>query len=130
MSCLCGSDMSFYHCCHPIIEGRVKALSPEALMRSRYTAYAKVNIKYILKSMRGSPKERFNVKEAKLWAKKIKWQGLKVIRSIAQKDTGYVEFEAVYIENKEKHTLHEISEFKMDNGQWYYVGEVSKWPDV
>ena len=42
--CPCGSGKEYGECCEPIIKGTALAQSPEALMRSRYTAYAKHEI--------------------------------------------------------------------------------------
>ena len=36
--CPCGANSTFEDCCQPIIEQREVASTPEALMRSRYSA--------------------------------------------------------------------------------------------
>ena len=50
-SCPCGSERAYAECCGPIISGSKKAPTPEALMRSRYTAYVKGEIDFLLGSL-------------------------------------------------------------------------------
>jgi SEC-C motif domain protein len=42
MNCPCGSLKNYTDCCEPFITGKSVAPTPEALMRSRYSAYVKV----------------------------------------------------------------------------------------
>ena len=46
MTCPCGKGESLETCCGPFISGAALPDSAEALMRSRYTAYATGNIDY------------------------------------------------------------------------------------
>ena len=48
--CPCGSGKKYGECCEPIIKGKSKALTAEALMRARYTSYVKQEIDFILTS--------------------------------------------------------------------------------
>ena len=45
--CPCGSSKSYSQCCEPFLTGKVNPATAEALMRSRYTAFAKGEIGYI-----------------------------------------------------------------------------------
>lgn len=122
--CPCGSDQAYSKCCKPTITGKMRPLSAEALMRSRYTAYTQANIAYIRKTMKGQALLGFNPISAKNWAQNVTWLGLKVIRTEQGKpmDTyGLVEFKATYIENGQQQTIHEISEFKKTKGCWFYL---------
>ena len=49
--CPCGSQNNYAECCEPLITGQKAADTPEALMRSRYTAFAEKNIDYLFSSM-------------------------------------------------------------------------------
>ncbi|MEE0875740.1 MAG: YchJ family metal-binding protein, partial [Fibrobacteraceae bacterium] len=49
--CPCGSGKSYAECCEGIIKGARLAASPEELMRSRYTAYAKHEIRWLKDSL-------------------------------------------------------------------------------
>ena len=48
--CSCGSGRDYVTCCQPYVEGRAHPETPEALMRSRYTAYTMADIDYIEKT--------------------------------------------------------------------------------
>ena len=45
--CPCGSGLELSACCGPYIEGKAKAPTAEALMRSRYTAHAICEYQYL-----------------------------------------------------------------------------------
>jgi len=45
--CLCGSGIEYQQCCGPFHSGEKIPVTVEALMRSRYTAYAMHNAAYL-----------------------------------------------------------------------------------
>lgn len=51
--CPCGSKISYSSCCGLYHSAKAIAPTPEALMRSRYTAYTQANFDYIKATMRG-----------------------------------------------------------------------------
>jgi SEC-C motif domain protein len=121
MLCPCGSQLHFEQCCDVYLQGE-KAPSPETLMRSRYTAYAKGNIAYIKRTMRGKPLIGFDEQEAYAWAKQVLWVNLTIVNSRQISDErGYVEFIARFIERGTLNFIEEISEFHRQNGEWFYV---------
>lgn len=127
--CPCGSQKSYQSCCGNYIDGSEAAPTPEALMRSRYTAYSIANIGYIKKTMADAAVANFNAKEAKKWAKSVRWVKLQVIHSHMDENNparGTVEFKAYYRKHAQEHCLHENSEFILRDGQWFYVGEAGK----
>ncbi|MDA1353809.1 MAG: YchJ family metal-binding protein [bacterium] len=116
------SELSYDTCCGPYHEGSNKPDSPEALMRSRYSAYTMAMVDYIENTMSGPALSHFNTVEAKTWASSVTWLGLRILRAPkAKQNSGTVEFTAYYSQNKIPHTLHEISEFRKENGEWKYV---------
>ncbi len=120
--CPCGSEKTFTTCCDLYISGKHVANTPEALMRSRYSAYTKANIPYIQKTMRGPASQDYNPDEAFAWAKQSEWLGLKVIKSHQQNSNkGYVEFIAQFKINQQTQQIHEYSEFECIDGIWYYI---------
>ena len=121
MICPCSSGKTIDECCGPFLVGVQSPETPEQLMRSRYTAYSMHQIDYIEKTMREPAAVDFKKEEALNWSKRVKWQGLEVIDAVTQKDKGFVEFKAHYIESGKSHTLHEISEFHFIDKQWYYI---------
>lgn len=125
--CPCGSDKTYELCCDPFIAGKKKPLWPEELMRSRYTAYALGKLNYIMKTMKAPAAEGFDEKQARSEALVIKWLKLEVLASQTQGFTGTVEFKAYYLYKNQKHMMHEVSEFRLENEQWYYVDGKMKW---
>lgn len=122
--CPCGSQVNYDQCCGSYISGRKFPETPEALMRSRYTAYTQSNIPYIEATMRGKASENFNTPTIEKRSQYVKWKHLKVKNAFNNEDHGYVEFVAHGIFQGMAHKLHEISEFKKIDGKWYYVDAV------
>lgn len=123
--CPCGSQLNYSFCCELYIENKHIPPSPEALMRSRYTAYTLSNISYIKKTMKGKPLINFNDAEALEWAKNTSWIDLNII-STKQGDLSkiFVEFVARFIQVDILRSLHEISEFRFYDGMWFYTDGV------
>lgn len=122
--CPCGSNKQYIECCEVYHTNQEIALTPEALMRSRYSAYAMAKVAYIKKTMRGKPLLGFNESEAEHWTKSIQWLKLEVVKSYldsADSQIGFVEFIAKYLQKDVVHALHELSEFHLSDGHWYYV---------
>lgn len=122
--CFCGSDKIYKDCCGVFISGQQHAPTPETLMRSRYTAYVRGNINYIAETMKGPATVGFDIERAKRRANVTKWLGLKIINApqVAQDSkVGYVEFEAYFQGQGRKQHQHEMSEFHLIDGRWYYV---------
>lgn len=121
--CPCGSTKNYTDCCEPLIKGEREAQTAEELMRSRYAAYVKTEITYILETI--LPENRKNIDEQGIrkWSEKTDWKGLEIIKTFdggAEDTTGTVEF-IVHFKDKElacKH--HEISKFKKHQNKWYY----------
>jgi SEC-C motif-containing protein len=122
--CPCGSNLDYITCCEQYLNNTAIPKTPEALMRSRYTAYTKAHIDYIKKTMDGKPLSGFNETEAAIWAKSVTWIGLKVIKSYLKSQdshTGYVEFIASFSEHGHLKTLYETSQFELRDERWLYV---------
>lgn len=122
--CLCCSNRTYQKCCGLFINEGILPPTPEALMRSRYTAYASGKIEYIKDTMRGNASVGFDPEDALQWAQSVEWLGLEVVQTQFPDNTderGFVEFVAKYSWNNKEHKLHELSEFKKIAGQWYYV---------
>lgn len=123
VNCPCDSQKNYLVCCEPYITGKQSPETPEALMRSRYTAYTMADINYIKESMRAKALIGFNEADAKRWARRVVWISLNVIRTaIENPDRGHVEFEARFVEGSRLKAIHEKSDFIRENGRWYYTG--------
>lgn len=117
MLCACGSQKEYAKCCEPYIEGKEPAPSPEALMRSRYTAYVKVATKYLRDTL--APESRGDYSEADVleWAKQSEWLGLEILKAEGNK----VEFIAKYKAHNKVLEHHEVSTFRKEGNHWYFV---------
>jgi len=117
-TCYCGSGKLFSACCDLYISGIVKAPTAQALMRSRYSAYAIHNANYIYNTTH--PKKRkYHTKAAILdWAKSNQWLKLEILFA----DETIVEFKAYYLDERLKAQVHhEKSTFSKEGDAWYYV---------
>jgi SEC-C motif-containing protein len=125
--CPCGSQINYKQCCEVFIEKKQIPQTPEQLMRSRYSAYSRAKIDYIKNTMKGKPLIDFNESETQKWAKSVTWTGLKVIQSYLETPKkGFVEFSARFMENKQLKSIHELSEFHLEDNVWYYVNGKNK----
>ncbi len=124
--CPCCSGKLFADCCEPYVSGKKRAPTPEALMRSRYTAFTLADVVYLSRTMRGKAKEGMDYEGTKTWAKSVDWKGLEVSESkIAPSGKrGIVEFVASFEEDSERKTIAERSEFRKHKGYWYYTDRV------
>jgi len=121
--CPCGSGRSYAECCEPYIKGRAKAPSAEALMRSRYSAYAEHEIDFIINSCLARGKNDIDPKSTRDWSEKSTWLGLKIIlteKGGPEDNEGTVEFEALYERDGLKEVHHETARFKKENSEWFY----------
>ncbi|UKT62345.1 YchJ family protein [Pedobacter mucosus] len=117
-NCPCGSGLDYANCCQSYHLKKDFAPTAEALMRSRYAAFVVADADYLFETTHVS-KRKGNSKNAYLSsAKNTKWLKLEVIFS----SYDIVEFKAFYFNEKFKtDVLHEKSNFKLENGKWYYV---------
>jgi SEC-C motif-containing protein len=124
-SCPCGLPRDYPQCCGRFHAGAhyLQAPTPEALMRSRYSAYALGLRDYVLDtwhpSTRPAAMERFD--------SGVKWLGLTVTRAwTSSDDEGFVQFVA---RNRPPgggpaQRLEELSRFQRVDGRWYYLDAV------
>lgn len=122
-TCPCGSEKDYRECCGPLIVGEQTADTAEALLRSRYTAYAKQAVDYIVDTTHPEKREADSRKTVEKWAKNTQWRRLQVLEVTAggpDDIEGSVEFVADYMEKGKKRKHHEIAQFKKGNGQWYF----------
>lgn len=117
MSCPCGSKLEYSQCCEPFITGKKLAPTPEALMRSRYTAYVKCAVDYLRETLEPSSRGDYNEKDVIEWAKKSEWLGLEILEASGNK----VEFVAKYKTQGKVLEHHEVSTFKKKGDQWFFV---------
>ena len=117
MICPCGSEKNFSECCEPYLSGKLQAPNPEALMRSRYSAYVKADAAYLRDTLAPETRADFNVEEASAWAKESEWLGLTIIRAEGE----VVEFTAKYRTQGKVLEHHEVSKFKKRGDRWFFL---------
>ena len=114
----------YIQCCGLYIDHREPPKTPEALMRSRYTAYSLANIAYFKATMHGKALIHFDEVEAENWARSVQWLNLKVVKTqmhLTDEHIGYVEFIATFIDKKTVKQIHENSRFHQIDDRWLYV---------
>lgn len=122
--CPCGSGKAYENCCGPIISGEQPAATAEALMRSRYTAYANGEIDHITSSLHPASRHDHDPVAARRWAEQSEWLNLEICsveKGGEEDDAGQVEFIATYREKGGIKKHHEIGEFKKENDRWFFM---------
>ena len=118
MNCPCCSGKNYENCCEPFHLKKETPKTPEELMRSRYTAFAKVLTDYLVETTHSSVRKLHYPNEIEEWAKSNKWLKLEII--FAKDDK--VRFMAYYQDQKGEIYEHdELSAFVQENGKWFYV---------
>lgn len=121
--CPCGLGQPYDECCGPLHAGQ-PAASAEALMRSRFSAFALGDAAYLLGSWHSTTRPA-----RLLLDPRQRWTRLEVLGTEAGgllDSAGVVEFRAHYREPGESGSLHERSRFVREDGRWVYLdGDLS-----
>ena len=130
-ACPCGSGKRYRACCQPLHRGG-QAGSPEALMRSRFSAFAVGRAKYLVNST--AELGPMWQPDTDAWERSLRAQcagarftALRVLAAPPPPDggPGFVRFEADVVENGEQHTISELSRFTLQRGSWVYHGRAT-----
>ena len=122
--CPCGSGKTFEACCGPYLSGAAPVPTAEALMRSRYSAFAMKNVDYLHDTLLPETRHDFNREHVTDWANNSEWTGLEIRSTEAggpDDGEGVVEFVARFRVQGKDYVHHETSTFKKQDGVWYYV---------
>lgn len=125
-SCPCGSNLACSACCGRYHAGEA-APTAEALMRSRYAAYALGDLDYIEATCCGPAAIAFNRAEAEVLQLGTEWLGLEVSRTTKGRERdseGTVSFTAHYRHAGTDQALDEISQFRRVDDRWFYYDRV------
>jgi len=130
--CPCQSGLSFDACCGPILAGR-PAPTALALMRSRYTAYARGDGTHLARTLAPEHRAGFDAADVSAGMRETQWLGLEIVDVVdggATDSTGIVEFTARFQAHGQTRALHERSRFRRDEKDgWVYVdGDVTMQP--
>ena len=116
--CYCGSSNSYKECCEKFINSSQNASTAEALMRSRYSAYATQAVDYLIATTAVLQRKLLIKSDILEWSQSNKWNKLEIIG--ATENT--VEFKAYYTDsNNLSYIHHEKSTFIIEDGKWCYV---------
>lgn len=114
------AHLAYSECCGPIHSDLKKALSPESLMRARYSAYVQKNLDFLEKSLDPQTREDFDAKSTRDWAESAAFKGLKILKTQLLGNKGIVEFKVAYRLKDEDVVHHEVSQFRRHIGQWFF----------
>lgn len=130
-ACVCFSKRPFRTCCYPWLEGK-PAPTPEALMRSRFAAYALGKVGYIMHTTHPqSAHAQANQKEWRLdlkaFCRQTDFLGLQILQAgDVQADVAWVTFHATLMQAGQDVSFTEKSRFEKINGRWrYHSGDLS-----
>ncbi len=118
--CPCGTGAPYAACCGRWHAGplRLQAPTAEALMRSRYSAFARGDLAYLRETWHPSTRPAALEPDPP----GLRWLGLAVKRHIeVDADHAVVEFVARSKLGGRAHRLHETSRFVREGGRWFYV---------
>ncbi|MCY4781367.1 YchJ family metal-binding protein [Sphingobacterium sp. UT-1RO-CII-1] len=121
--CPCGSGKKYTNCCGIVHNDIKNAISPEQLMRARYTAFCLHNIDFLYNTYHPSIRSYQSKNAIRDWALENKWVKLEIIDN-SKSD---VEFKAYYLDtNHSLNIHHEKSFFKQSRESWYYLKGIVK----
>lgn len=121
--CPCGSGDVLGACCGPVLRRERRAPTAEALMRSRYTAFAVRDLEHLLRSWHPTTTPSREDLAASL-AEEVRWLRLEIHRVSAGgpfDDAGTVEFTAISKGPHGRSVQHELSRFVREDGMWLYL---------
>jgi SEC-C motif-containing protein len=118
--CPCCSGLPFAECCQPILNG-TPAQTAEALVRSRYCAFAVKRLDHVESTHASEIRDDFNRAEAERLADECVWDSLRIHKATEAGDTAEVEYVMQVRRDGNCITKAIKSTFRRENGQWYYV---------
>ena len=122
--CPCGSGKAHESCCLPYLDGKQAVPTAEALMRSRYVAFTRKNVDYILETHHSSTVKEISREAIQAWCDRAEWLGLEILDSYegqADDQRGIVKFIARYKEKGVVVNHAEDARFERENGAWRFV---------
>lgn len=120
MTCYCGNSQDYAKCCGKYHSGAELPPTAEALMRSRFSAFATKNLDYLFQTLHPQNRFEFDLAANKQWAEQADFKGLEILKAEENGTKGTVDFKATYVMQSETHVHHEIGTFRKQDGQWFY----------
>lgn len=117
MRCPCGaSDRDA--CCRPYLAGEAWPPTAEALMRSRFTAFASGDAEHLLRTWHPRTRPEGLEVDDRAWTK---LEILDVVDGGVHDAEGVIEFAAYWRAGKRSGVLRERSRFERRAGRWFYL---------
>lgn len=117
--CPCGWGEPYGQCCGRFHHGQAHAPTAEALMRSRYTAFAVGDVDYLRRTWHPRTRPSDLTLDPD-----VEWRRLVVVGTRHGgpfDDEGTVEFEAHHRSGRQRGVQHETSRFVRKSKRWLYV---------
>ena len=122
MTCPCCSGKPYEDCCQPYHKKEKFPPTAEALMRSRFSAFAIPNGEYLWETTSPGKRKFHNKKSLQEWGEINDWTKLEIVDTPSMNK---VEFKAFYTdEDGNPQVHHELSTFKTIQNRWYYVSGI------
>ena len=127
--CPCTSGRPYADCCAPLHRGEREAQTPEALMRSRFAAFALGDVEFLWRTLHPDHAERALAKEDVIHSLKAAARGLKCMRLtiLDAKDTRVLFLAGVFEKGKDRSFV-ELSSFARCGAGWGYLAGVTRAP--
>lgn len=127
LQCPCQSDLTYSQCCEPLHNNTQYAKNPLVLMRSRFCAFylgsKAINAQQMIQYLQRTSSIETS-SEALQDSFTTNWQGLHIVNWQNSKNTGVVEFVAIYKNDDQYLQLHEKSQFTYHKQWLYSSGEI------
>ncbi|MEX1199954.1 MAG: YchJ family protein [Methylophaga sp.] len=119
-NCPCGQTHTYESCCQPLHLGKQFAPDATSLMRSRYCAFVKQDIDYLINTLHPDKRRIDDRQTLQQTCQTTQWLGLQILKTRNHGLQAEVEFVAFY-EDKPMGQLHERSRFIYQDDQWFYL---------
>ena len=120
--CPCGCPGTYEACCGRLHRQEAVAADAQELMRSRYSAFVKKDVAYLLQTWHASTRPTELALD-----EPIRWVSLKIVSFEPGAKEAFVSFEARGKYNGRAFCQRERSRFLCELGRWYYLdGEVEE----
>lgn len=122
MLCPCGTEKEYAQCCELYHSGQEVPPTATSLMRSRYTAFAQLNMNYLKETNDPQTLSKFNRDYNQQWAESVNFEKLEILREEVDNNKAIVEFKAFFKikATGEKQVHHEVSKFRKQKGAWFF----------
>jgi SEC-C motif domain protein len=127
-ACPCRSGRLYKACCEPFHRGALEAPDAEALMRSRFAAFAKKEVDYLFRTLHPDHEDRQHdradvLRSLKASASNFRYAGLAILdrREPDEEGIAQVLFLARLFEGSNERSFVELSDFAHDGEGWRYL---------